>query len=196
MKKAERKPGAATLLICFLLVIHAGMPAAAQSHPDKSEAFPLLKFDEAAGTCRAKGRLQDKDYCASATMDAIVARGKEAVPILISQLTDARAVKEPIFDFWNRMTVGDIANSILRDLFTDSDWTTFNLPGVKSWDNSCKDPAETCWRRFVKAHGRRFIQRQWLTAWNANEDRIYWDVDARCLRLRKDEKPATSKHAQ
>jgi hypothetical protein len=166
------------------------MPAAAQSHPNKSKVFPLWRFDESFGTCRAKGRLQDRDYCHSTTMDTIIARGKEAVPILISQLTDARAVKEPIFDFWNQMTVGDIAHAILGDLFTDSDWTTFNLPGVKSWDNTCKDPAETCWHRYVKVHGRRFIQRQWLTAWNTNEDRIYWDADARCFRLSKEASPA------
>jgi len=193
MKATEWKAGAAMSIICLLGVLQAGTPIAAQTRAKTSEAFPLLQFDEAPGMCRAKGRLQD-DYCISKMMDQIVARGKIAVPILISQLTDARPAR-PILDFWNHMTVGDIAYVILDDLFTDSDWKTLTMPGLKAWDDlwrdTCKDSAETCWHRYVKAHGRRFVQRQWRAAWNANKDRIYWDANARCFRVSKNVKPAT-----
>lgn len=176
-------------IICLLGAIQARTPIAAQTRAKSSEAFPLQQFDEAPGMCRAKGRLQD-NYCISKMMDQIVARGKEAVPILISQLTDQRPAR-PIFDYWNRMTVGDIAAAILNNLFTDADWTTFNLPNLKLSKSPCDDSAENCWYRIVKAHGRLFIQRQWLAAWNANKDRIYWDADARCFRISKAVKPAT-----
>jgi len=118
-------------------------------------------------------------------MDQIVAKGKSAIPILISQLNDNRATKEPIFDFWYRTTVGDIAHSILDDLFTDSDWETFTMPGLWSSTDGCSDgiDAESCWREFIKKHGRKYVQNQWLAAWNANKDRIYWDEKARCFRV-------------
>src|SRR5262249_49445236 len=54
-------------------------------------------------TCRAKGRFQDREYCASAVMDEIVADGKSAIPVLISQITDSRLITEPVYDFWPRI---------------------------------------------------------------------------------------------
>jgi hypothetical protein len=189
----ERRAVIATWVICGLLpcislAVPSGMSALAQAPVKNPEVFPLLQFDEANGTCRAKGRLQDKEYCHSNLMDEIVARGKDAIPILISQLTDERVLKRPIFDFWLKMTVGDVASSVLGDLFTDSDWITFNMPRLKLTDGPCNDGADDCWHRFAKAHGRKFIQQQWLAAWNANKDRIYWEAEARCFRLSKDTK--------
>jgi hypothetical protein len=157
-----------------------------QSSMKKPMTFPLWKFDEGHGSCRAKGRLQDKEYCDSKLMDQIVTRGKRAIPILISQLTDTRVTTEPIFDFWAQTTTGDIAYFILNDLFTDSDWKTFNVPGLEArkWENCREDEdSQSCWRRFLKKHGRKFVQNQWLAAWNANKDRVYWDTQARCFRL-------------
>jgi len=64
-------------------------------------------------------------------MDQIVAKGKGCNPILISQLTTPRIegtdlrLLEPD-DRW------DIAYFILNDLFTDSDWTTFNMRGLEA----------------------------------------------------------------
>jgi hypothetical protein len=116
-------------------------------------------------------------------VDRIVAQGKNAVPVLISQLTDARELKEPIFDFWNRMTVGDVANAVLESLFTDSDWKTFNMPGLESIRPKCAGSAAACWQMVLKRHGRKFVQDQWLAAWNKNKDRVYWDAKARCFRL-------------
>ena len=160
--------------------------ASAQTPRPKVKQFPLWKFDEIGGTCRAKGRFQDRDYCVSRTMDQIVAQGKAAIPILISQLTDERRTKEPIYDYWRYTTVGDVAMAILNNLFTDSDWTTFTMPGLESLvdkADKCEDGAEPCWRRFLEKHGRKFVQDQWQAAWSANKDRVFWDEKARCFRV-------------
>jgi hypothetical protein len=163
----------------------AAVPAIGQSAGQKPSKFPLWNFDEVNHSCGAKGRLQDKDYCESKMMDQIIAQGKDAIPILISQLTDTRASKEPIEDYWHQTTAGDIAYFILGDLFTDSDWKTFTMPGLEALNHDCGDniDAETCWLRFLKKHGRKFVQDQWLAAWNANKDRVYWDEKARCFRV-------------
>jgi hypothetical protein len=147
------------------------------------KTFSLWKFDEAEGTCRAKGRLQDKEYCDSTTVDQVIAQGKAAIPILISQITDTRNTSRPIYDFWDYTTAGDVATFLLNDLFTDSDWKTFNMPGLEGLRDRCNDPSWVCWHKFVRKHGRTFIQKQWLAAWNANQDRIYWSTEARCFRL-------------
>jgi hypothetical protein len=167
----------------FSLAMLASTTAPGQSANPMPKRYPLWNFDEVQGTCRAKGRLQDKEYCGSKMMDKIVADGKLAIPILISQLTDPREPKKPIYDYWGQTTAGDIAYFILNDLFTDSNWTTFNMPGLEALKDDCNGPAETCWRKFVRKHGRKFVQDQWLAAWKANKDRVYWDEQARCFRL-------------
>jgi len=68
-----------------------------------------------------KGPITRQRILRSKLMDQIVAKGKDAIPILISQLTDTQESKEPIYDYWSQMTAGDIAYFILNDLFTDSD---------------------------------------------------------------------------
>ena len=151
-------------------------------HPEP-RAYPLWAFDEISHTCRAKGRLQDRDYCASHLMDQIVSDGKAAIPVLISQLRDTRRTKEPIYDYWSLTTAGDVAYFILNDLFTDSDWRTFNMPGLESLHEKCDSYAEDCWNRFLNKHGRKFVQDQWLAAWKKNKDRVYWNEEARCFRL-------------
>jgi hypothetical protein len=170
-------------MISLSITIFFVAPCASQSATQEPMGFPLWSFDEVNHSCRAKGRLQDKEYCESKLMDRIVAQGKDAIPILISQLTDTHASKEPIFDYWSRTTTGDIAYIILNDLFTDSNWTTFNMPGLKALHDNCPDAAESCWRRFLRKHGRKFVQNQWLAAWSTNKNRVYWDEQARCFRL-------------
>jgi hypothetical protein len=174
----------AAILIPSLLV-GALVPTitGAQFALKKPKAYPLWEFDEQGPTCRMKDRLQDRDYCASHLMDRIVADGKEAIPILISQLRETRHTKKPIYDYWSLTTGGDIAFFILTDLFRDSDWVTFNMPGVQSPYANCHSDSEDCWRRFLKKHGRKFVQDQWLAAWKENKDRIYWDDTARCFRV-------------
>jgi|ERR1700686_4113422 len=167
----------------------AGATFAGQSGQPRPKAYPLWAFDEFGHTCRAKGRLQDRDYCASHLMDQIISDGKDAIPVLISQLRDTRPTKEPIYDYWARTTAGDIAYFILNDLFTDSDWKTFNMPGLESLNDKCHSYAEDCWQMFLKKHGRKFVQDQWLAAWKKNKDRVYWNEEARCFRLYPRPKP-------
>ena len=156
-----------------------------QRPPTKNDRFSVLNFEQPNITCRAKGRFQDKDYCDSRFIDQIVAAGKEAVPELIAQLTDTRRMKEPVWDFWSYTTAGDFAFFLLKDLFTDSDWQTFNMPGLKALQEHChpNEAAEPCWRRFLKTHTRKSIQEKWLGVWNANQDRVYWVDKARCFRV-------------
>ena len=77
----------AATVLCSLLVGRSGLCQTASPTPKE---FPLWKFDEMTTypKCRAKGRMQDKGYCDSKLVDQIVAKGKAAIPILISQLTD------------------------------------------------------------------------------------------------------------
>jgi hypothetical protein len=181
----DRFASSAIALFAFVICC-TRLDAPAQTAPPKTKEFPLWRFDEVGASCRSKGRLQDKDYCESKMMDEIVARGKDAIPILISQLTDTRATKEPIYDFWTETTAGDIAYSILGDLFTDSDWTTFTMPGLESLrdpNDKCEDGAEACWRGFLKKRGRRYVQKRWHAMWEANKDRTFWDDKARCFRV-------------
>ena len=174
----------ASLPIAAIMVLGFFADAtAAQSARKKPKTYPLWNFDEQGSTCRAKGRLQDRDYCRSHLMDRIVADGKDAIPILISQLRQTRATKEPIFDFWTETTAGDIANFILTDLFTDAEWKTFNMPGITSPYENCNENAANCWRAFVKKHGRQFVQAEWRAAWEKNKERISWDEQARCFKL-------------
>jgi len=168
---------------CLAFGGFASVPLASQSGQPQPKAYPLWAFDEISRTCRAKGRLQDRDYCNSHLMDQIVSDGKAAIPALISQLRDTRPTNEPIYDYWSRTTAGDVAYFILNDLFTDSDWKTFNMPGLESFNDRCHSHAEDCWQIFLKKHGRKFVQDQWLAAWQKNKDRVYWNEQARCFRL-------------
>src|SRR6202011_3199704 len=134
---------------------------ASQSAHSPPKVYALWAFDEISHTCPAKGRLQDRDYCASHLMDQIVLDGKAAIPVLISQLRDTRRTREPIYDFWSLTTAGDVAYFILNDLFTDSDWRTFNMPGLETLNEKCDSYAEDLWNRFLNKHGRKFVQNQW-----------------------------------
>jgi hypothetical protein len=188
MNRVKRVLGSAVLAWLTILSVpslsglSSGQSSNHLNRPGLKE-FPLWKFDEIG--CRAKGRLQDKDYCKSNVMDQILAQGKDAIPILISQITDTRPAKEPIYDFWGPMTVGDVAHLVLMSLFLDSDWNTRTMPGLNRVDYACGASAEQCYQQLLEKHGRKFIQNQWLAAWNANKDRVYWDSTARCFKLTK-----------
>jgi hypothetical protein len=172
---------ASLLAIGLSFAMFANGQSSTHETAPKLREFPLLSFDEIG--CRAKGRLQDKDYCRSKVMDQIIAQGKDAIPILISQITDTRPLKEEPFDFWGPITVGDMAYIILYDLFLDADWKTITMPGLKQIDMNCGASAEQCYHQLIERHGRKSIQDHWLAAWNANKDRVYWDAQSRCFRL-------------
>ena len=145
--------------------------------------FQLSKFDNFG--CQAKGRVQD---CSGKVMQEILAGGKNSIPILISQLTDAARTKYPIEDYWGYTTSGDIAYIALTDLFMDSDWKTFNMPDVPDWttvSKGCHTTAEGCWRAYLRKHGRQSVQLAWMRAWGLWKDRVYWEPSARCFRISK-----------
>jgi hypothetical protein len=52
-------------------------------------------------------------------MQQILADGKEAIPVLISQLTETARTEYQIADYWGDTRSGDVAYVILIDLFTD-----------------------------------------------------------------------------
>src|ERR1700722_13736185 len=92
----------------------------------RTDGFPLAQL---SATFCGKGRLQDCDS-RDPVMREVLSRGKDAIPILISQLTDPTRSKQQVFQFWNATSSGDIAYVVLMDLFTDSDSKSFNMPGV------------------------------------------------------------------
>jgi hypothetical protein len=173
--------GGLILLCAFLSCCVAN----AQSEPTSGEEIPLWKFDEmtAPGSCRMMGRFQDKEYCDSKVVDQVLALGKDAIPLLISELTDERKTRHSIYDLWKYTAAGDIANSLLFDLFTASDLTVSAMPELESLQMECHQPGESCWRKFLHKKGRKFVQVHWQAAWEAHKGQIYWDEKARCFKL-------------
>ncbi len=157
----------------------------AQIIPAPVDEIPLWKFDEmtAPSSCRTMGRFQDKEHCDSQVVDQVLALGKNAIPLLISELTDTRRTNHSIYDLWKYTAAGDIANSLLFDLFTSPDLTVTSLPELDSLQMQCDKPGEPCWRKFLRKKGRKFVQEHWQAAWDAHKDSIYWDDKARCFKL-------------
>ncbi|MGO9229564.1 MAG: hypothetical protein ACLQKA_10205 [Bryobacteraceae bacterium] len=115
-------------------------------------------------------------------MDRIVADGKSAIPVLISQITDSRWIAEPVYDFWPRIRTGELAYFILDDLFLDDTWQKRTMPELFPAKN-CTGPGWVCWEEFRKTHSLVVLQTRWMEFWKANQDKIYWDGKARCFRL-------------
>jgi len=115
-------------------------------------------------------------------MDQIVADGKSAIPVLITQITDSRWIAEPVYDFWPRIRAGELAHFILQDLFVDENGEHGTMPALFPPEN-CTEPAWVCWENFRKQHSLRAIQARWEAFWVANQQRIYWDKQARCFRV-------------
>ena len=166
---------------CFMLVLLSCVQIVA---PQVLSRFNLERFENQS--CRGRGRLQD---CGdSPVMKQVLAAGSQSIPVLISQLDETSRTKVPIEDFWNYTTSGDVAFILLTDLFTDKDEKSFMMPGVPNWDrimSGCSQNAEACWRNFVHVNGIKSLQQSWQNAWQINHDRVFWDADARCFRLKK-----------
>jgi hypothetical protein len=166
-----------TLFISFVL-IQSGRTQA------KSAKYPLTQFDNEG--CMAKGRVQD---CSGAVMQQILADGKNAIPILISQLTETAKTKKQVADYWSDTRSGDVAFVVLNDLFTESDLRTFEMPGVPDWSTvqkGCNGASKACWNAYLHKQGRVSIMRAWQRAWDLQKDQVYWDAKARCFRVSKD----------
>lgn len=146
----------------------------------KSAKFPLASFENT--NCHLKGRSQD---CPGKVMTEILKKGKDAVPILISQLTDSERTKKPIEDQWSYTDAGDVAYIVLISLFTTHDGD-FNLPDVPTWNTvirGCNTSVEGCWREYIAKNGRANVQQAWMKAWNQHKNQISWDPRERCFRM-------------
>jgi hypothetical protein len=115
------------------------LPAvASEKAQTPAKAYPLSTWRNL--TCRAKGRFQDREYCSSPVIDQIVADGKNAIPVLISQITDSRLITEPVYDYWPSIRAGELAQFILSDLFLDDTWQKKTMPELFPFP-PCSDPS-------------------------------------------------------
>lgn len=179
MRMSERNLIPAIALALFLPVL---VMLSAQSQTKRTK-YPLMQFNNEG--CMAKGRVQD---CPGSLMKEILANGKGAIPILISQLTETMRTKYQIADYWGDTRSGDVAYVILTDLFTDADSQTFGMPGVPDWSvvmKGCNFAAQGCWDDYLQKHGRASVQKAWMRAWNLNKDKVSWDAKAQCFRVSK-----------
>ena len=178
---ATRKMIAQVALAVFVASLLI-QPASTQA---KRAKYPLTKFDNYG--CMAKGRVQD---CRGKVMQQILSEGKDAIPILISQLTETAVAENQIADYWSGTRSGDVAFVVLNDLFTDADLHTFQMPGVPDWSavqKGCNSAAETCWNEYLRKHGRMSVRQGWQRAWNLHEKQIHWDASTQCFRVSKDQ---------
>jgi hypothetical protein len=135
------------------------------------------------------GRVQDLDNEPSDVVQKLVANEKESIPFLISKLEDNTRVNDRVFDYWYQTYVGDIALSVLGDLFTLPDGVTSTIPGM-GWDELLErgsDRAtmgEELLRRYIRKYGRKSIKAKWQAVWKANQDKIFWDSSERCFKLK------------
>lgn len=141
------------------------------------------------GHTAPSGRVQDLDNDPSDVVQQLVAKEKESIPFLISKLDDNTRVNDRIFDYWYNTFVGDIALSVLGDLFTLPDGVTSTIPGM-GWDELLErgdDRAtmgEELLRRYIRKHGRKTILAKWQAVWKANESKIFWDSTDRCFKVK------------
>jgi len=167
-------------LVVLPLLLLTPPLASGQITPARAKTYPLSTWSNM--TCRAKGRFQDRGYCTSAVIDRIVADGRSAIPVLISQITDSRWIREPVYDFWPPIRAGELAYLILENLFVDDTWEKSTMPALFP-PQDCEQPAWVCWADFRKKHSLEDLQARWTEFWTANRERIHWDAKARCFRL-------------
>jgi|SRR5208283_1429597 len=164
--------------LAVFLFLAAGLPGSGQA----VKTYPLHTWSNP--TCRAKGRFQDRKYCVAAVIDQIVADGKSAIPVLVSQITDSRWIAEPVYDCWPRIRAGELAYFILSDLFLDDTWEKRTMPDLFPTTQQCAgEPSWVCWQEFRKTHSLKELQARWMEFWRANRHKIYWDAKARCFRM-------------
>jgi hypothetical protein len=165
----------------FVFAFMVMLLVAPQGQTQSGKRYQLTDFDNEG--CMAKGRVQD---CNGKVMQEILADGKHAIPILVSQLTETARAKKQIADYWGDTRSGDVAFAVLTDLFTDADRQTFEMPDVTGWQTvmeGCDTTAQGCWDQYLRKHGRMSVKREWLNAWNLHKDQISWDPKSKCFRL-------------
>lgn len=167
-------------------VTQAGIP----QEISRNVVVPLQEIDlSKIGHIAPKGRVQDKDYNDLPIVDQLIANGRESIPYLISKIEDDTKINEHVMDYWSEMRVGDVAQIILKDFFTDYSWTKTTIPGV-AWGTflGCKGvdyfTREQCLRNYIKRFGRKGLKAKWQHVWDKNKEKIYWDEADRSFRLK------------
>ena len=151
---------------------------------------PLSQIDlSKMGAVTPKGRVQDRDYNNLPVVENLIAHGREAVPFLIGKLDDETEIKDHVFDDWSDVRVGDVAFAILTDFFTDPTWQKTTIPGVAYDTFLGRKPnsdvtGEQLLRNYIAKHGRHDITTRWRAIWAQYQDRLYWDENDRCFKLR------------
>jgi hypothetical protein len=173
--KAARAPSAqpsgALRTFCAILSVAATLTCVADDI-----RFDLMEIGHIGG----KGRIQDQKYHPNdPQVIAILAAGKEAIPLLIEALESERPYDKAPIDFWPKVVEGDVALAILSDLFLDPTWQRSTLPEL-CWDNLLgrtneSTPASELLHDFVKSNGRAVLANRWRQAWIQHGSRVRWD---------------------
>ena len=141
------------------------------------------------GHIAPKGRVQDLEYNNLEVVADLIANGKECIPYLISRLDDKTKLDVPVIDYWNDVTVGDVALVILSDFSLDSTWRQETIPGT-DWTalfrGSCKGhaPSQECLSAILGKYGRKGIKAKWQEVWHKHKSEIYWNEKERAFAVR------------
>ena len=173
-----------------------GYPSNIDTQVFQAKAGPQVKAKQISpidlakiGHINSKGRVQDLEYNRLEIIDRLIEGGNESIPFLISQLESEKRVHGEVLDFWYKVTVGDLAFAILMDFFTDPTWTKSTITGL-TWKEFLEvkkgstDSAESQLRDYLSKHGRRQIKAKWQRVWEQNQERLYWDENDRCFKLK------------
>jgi hypothetical protein len=142
-----------------------------------------------------KGRAQDgtlegEKFTKLSIADDLLAHGKDSIPFLISKLDDETEMKRGTIDFWYEVYVGDVALIILKDFFTKNDDLTSTITGF-GWDdflergNDKASMGEQILRNYIEKYGRKNIKERWQKMWDENKEKIYWDENERCFKIKE-----------
>jgi hypothetical protein len=155
-----------------------GMLAAASSAPAVTSA-DLTRV----GHLPSKGRVQDVP---NPVVGSLISSGPSAISFLVNSLTDERVVNGAVIDLWPSVHVGDIALTILTDLFTPPDQSGSAVPDM-DWDTLLErtNPNASAYdllNGFIAAHGRGGLQAKVKRLLEPYRGRLTWDGHDRCFR--------------
>jgi hypothetical protein len=169
-----------------------GCPPASAQTKSETTSDPRLGLANIAPIGYTNSRWQEagdpegeSDPVGLRDVNRVLQLGTGAVPLLIGCLTDTKSTRTPIGDYWPQTRLGDIAFSILCDLFSDPA-RHLTLKGAITWkDVEAEFPNREswiAWNSYLAKHGRAYIQQNWQRAWTQNKYRIHWDNSERCFR--------------
>ena len=153
------------------------VPLALAGHMGALFAEPLVDLGQ-IGHVASKGRVQDKAYNQHlAVVDGLINAGPAAIPFLVSKLEDDTEISGPVFDYWPRVTVGDVALVVLIDLFTTPDGraSVRDLAWDRLLHRQGRDlPAWEILADFVGKHGRERLRLRVESILNPHADHLVW----------------------